>query len=261
MTRREFILAVTAAVAGVPGAAGAVPATTLRRLPLGSVRPRGWMLAQMQQDLEHGFAGRLDTLSPHVANDLFANRLAAADGQLAWWDAESRGNWLWGYTLLAHLADAPQHRERAAALVRSLRATQDADGYLGIHAAAVRYRTGDVENGELWAQSRALLTLLAHHELTGDAASLDSARRAVDLRRPHRRHARPVLRRCAAGTARGHQRRALCSRGRGSSAQIRRLASAISQRRLCGGQPRRPDAGPARPRRSHGRASACRGVR
>ena len=135
----------------------------------------------MQQDLEHGFAGRLDTLSPHVASDLFANRLAAANGQLAWWDAESRGNWLWGYTLLAHLADAPQHRERADALVRSLRATQDADGYLGIHTAAVRYRTGDVENGELWAQSRALLTLLSHHELTGDAASLDAARRAVDL--------------------------------------------------------------------------------
>ena len=153
----------------------------LRRLPFGSVRPRGWMLAQMQQDLDHGFAGQLDTLSPHVASDLFAHRLAAANGQLAWWDAESRGNWLWGYTLLAHLADASHHRERADALVRSLRATQDADGYLGIHTAAMRYRTGDVENGELWAQSRALLTLLAHHQLTGDAASLDAARRAADL--------------------------------------------------------------------------------
>jgi hypothetical protein len=153
----------------------------LRRLPLGSVRPHGWMLAQMQQDLDHGFAGQLDTLSPHVANDLFAHRLTAANGQLAWWDAESRGNWLWGYTLLAHLAGASRHQERADALVRALRATQDADGYLGIHATAVRYRTGDVENGELWAQSRAVLVMLAHHELTGDAASLDAARRAVDL--------------------------------------------------------------------------------
>jgi hypothetical protein len=153
----------------------------LHRLPLGAVRPRGWMLEQMQQDLEHGFAGRLDTLSPHVANDLFTHRLASANGQLAWWDAESRGNWLWGYTLLAHLAAAPRHRERADELVRALRATQDADGYLGMHAAAVRYRTGDVENGELWSQSRALLALLAHHEFTGDAASLDAARRAADL--------------------------------------------------------------------------------
>ena len=131
MTRRDFVLAAAASVAGAPTFAAGVdvqpssgraqpaaaevfeparadPAATLRRLPLGSVRPRGWMLAQMQQDLEHGFAGRLDTLSPHVASDLFANRLAAANGQLAWWDAESRGNWLWGYTLLAHLADVPQ---------------------------------------------------------------------------------------------------------------------------------------------------------
>jgi uncharacterized protein len=204
MTRRDFVLAAAATVAGAPAAAvgadgqpafaasgpaaasvpdlvPAGPAMRLRRLSLGSVRPRGWMLAQMQQDLDHGFAGRLDTLSPHVASDLFANRLAAANGQLAWWDAESRGNWLWGYTLLAHLADQPRHRERADVLVRSLRATQDADGYLGIHAEAARYRTGDVENGELWAQSRAVLTLLAHHDLTGDVASLDAARRAVDL--------------------------------------------------------------------------------
>jgi DUF1680 family protein len=157
------------------------PGASLRRLPLGEVRPHGWMLAQMRHDLDHGFAGCLDSLSPHVANDLFARRLHVANGQLAWWDAESRGNWLWGYTLLAHLADLPRHRERADALVRAMRETQDADGYLGIHDAALRYRTGDVENGELWAQSRALLTLLAHHELTGDVDSLDAARRAIDL--------------------------------------------------------------------------------
>lgn len=135
----------------------------------------------MRQDLDHGFAGSLDSLSPHVARDLFAHRLVDSSGPLAWWDAESRGNWLWGYTMLAHLADAPRHRERAHALVRALCATQDDDGYLGIHAAAARYRTGDAENGELWAQSRALLVLLAHHELTGDLASLQAARRAVDL--------------------------------------------------------------------------------
>jgi DUF1680 family protein len=204
MTRRDFVLAAAVSAAGAPTIAAGVdaqppsgpenpdaagvhepaaadPAARLRRLPLGSVRPRGWMLAQIQQDLDHGFAGRLDTLSPHVASDLYSDRLAAANGQLAWWDAESRGNWLWGYTLMAHLAEAPQHRERADALIRSLRATQDADGYLGIHTPAVRYRTGDVENGELWAQSRALLVLLAHHELTGDSSSLEAARRAADL--------------------------------------------------------------------------------
>jgi hypothetical protein len=155
--------------------------SAMRRLPLGSIVPRGWMRAQMRRDLATGFAGCLDALSPHVARDLFRERLDDATCHAGWWDAESRGNWLWGYTMLAHLSGSEDHRARADALVRELRATQDADGYLGIHSATARYPTGDVENGELWAQSRAILVLLAHYELTGDAAGLESARRAADL--------------------------------------------------------------------------------
>lgn len=153
----------------------------LRRLQLGSVRPQGWLRAQMRRDLDVGFAGCLDMLSHHVHRDLFAQRLEVATGQTAWWDAESRGNWLWGYTMLAHLCDAPEHGGRAEGLIRDLRAAQDRDGYIGIHAPAARFPTGEVENGELWAQSRALLVLLAHHELTGDSASLKAARAAADL--------------------------------------------------------------------------------
>lgn len=153
----------------------------LRRLTLGSLRPRGWLLAQMRRDLGEGFAGELDRLSPHVARDLFAERLLTANGQTAWWDAESRGNWLWGYAMLAYLAGDQRHRARSDGLLLRLRETQDDDGYIGIHLPGVRYPAGTGENGELWAQSRALLALLAHHELSGDPASLTAARRAADL--------------------------------------------------------------------------------
>ena len=163
----------------------------LHRLPLGSVRPLGWLRAQMRQDLDEGFAGRLDELSPHVAQDLFANRLQAATGQTSWWDAESRGNWLWGYAMLAHLCEVSTHRDRVDGLVRALRSTQDSDGYVGIHASPARYPSGEAENGELWAQSRALLVLLAHHELTGDPESLQAARRAADLTLQHYGPGRP----------------------------------------------------------------------
>lgn len=165
--------------------------TGLRRLPLGSVRPLGWLQGQMRRDLDAGFAGCLDSLSPHVARDLFVQRLGSATGHAGWWDAESRGNWLWGYTMLAHLCDSAVHRARAEQLVRALRASQGADGYLGIHATAARFPAGGVENGELWAQSRACLVLLAHHELTGDPASLDAVRRAVDLTLQHYDDGRP----------------------------------------------------------------------
>lgn len=139
------------------------------------------MRAQMLRDLDSGFAGCLDALSPHVARDHFRERLDDATGHAAWWDAESRGNWLWGYTMLAGLSGARAHRARADALVRDLRGTQDPDGYIGIHTATARFPGGEVENGELWAQSRALMVLLAHHELTGDPESLESAQRAADL--------------------------------------------------------------------------------
>ena len=59
----------------------------LRRLPLGSIVPRGWMRAQMRRDLATGFAGCLDALSPHVARDLFRERLDDATGHAGWWDA------------------------------------------------------------------------------------------------------------------------------------------------------------------------------
>jgi hypothetical protein len=116
-----------------------------------------------------------------VARELYRERLELATGHAGWWDAESRGNWLWGYTMLAHLGNSPLHRRRADELVAELRATQDDDGYIGIYSEGARFPVGGAENGELWAQSRALMVMLAHHELTGDPASLASARRAADL--------------------------------------------------------------------------------
>src|SRR5512143_2946980 len=102
--------------------------TPLRPLPLGAVRPRGWLLAQLRRDLEHGFASQLDALTPHAARDPFRERMGSSDDFRAWWDAETRGNWLWGYVMMASLAGLPAHEERVHALVRDLLATRDPDG-------------------------------------------------------------------------------------------------------------------------------------
>jgi len=156
-------------------------APALRLVPLGAVRPRGWMLAQLRRDLDTGFAARLDRLTPRAAHDLFRERIPSSADPRAWWDAETRGNWLWGYVMMAHLAGAPEHEARAAELVAALLDTQDADGYIGIYAPDARYRHADGENGELWGQSRALLPLIAHFEATGDPGLLAAVRRAADL--------------------------------------------------------------------------------
>ena len=160
---------------------GAVVPPAFRALPLGAVRPAGWMLAQLRRDLESGFAARLDQLTPHAAHDLFRDRIPSTTEPRAWWDAETRGNWLWGYVMMAHLAGVPEHRARVAGLMNGLLATQDADGYIGIYAPDRRYRHADGENGELWAQSRALLSLIAWHEAAGAPGALEAVRRAADL--------------------------------------------------------------------------------
>ncbi len=152
-----------------------------QRLPLGSVQPRGWLLAQLRRDLETGFAGRLDALTPHAARDLFREHIASSESYLAWWDAETRGNWLWGYVAMAALAGLPEHQARVADLMAELLRTQDVEGYLGIYGPAWRYAHAEGENAELWAQSRALLALAAFYEATSRADVLAAIRRAVEL--------------------------------------------------------------------------------
>lgn len=152
-----------------------------RILPLGDIRPTGWMLAQLQNDLTRGFAGCLDTLTERAASDLFTHRIESSSQQFAWWDSETRGNWLWGYTMMAGLAGLPEQQSRVNELIGRLKQTQDADGYIGIYSQQSRYQHGHEENGELWGQGRALLALLSHYELTGDPSSLQAAGSAADL--------------------------------------------------------------------------------
>lgn len=150
-------------------------------LPLGAVKPTGWMLNQMRRDLDEGFAGRLDELTSHAANDLFKNRIDTSTNHYAWWDSETRGNWLWGYVMMAYLADHDAHKARVDELLADLKATQDADGYIGVYSNATRYHHATGENGELWGQSRALLAMLAYYELTGDQSYLQAVHKAADL--------------------------------------------------------------------------------
>jgi uncharacterized protein len=154
-------------------------------LPWGAIRPRGWLLAQLRRDLSEGFAARLDELTEHAANDLFHDRVGTSRDQLGWWDAETRGNWLLGLVQMSALADDDDARRKAERLTQDLLATQDEDGYLGIYTPESRYNHPPGENGELWAQSRALLVLLAHHEITGDVQVLDAVRTVVDLTLQH----------------------------------------------------------------------------
>ena len=164
-------------------------------LPLGQVKPEGWIKRQIQENLD-GFTGRLDTLVPRLTMEdkiNGENRLTkkvkskdvgalgdAGDWQVQflWWNSETQSNWRDGYIRSAILVSDQHHLKKLQQYVDYILSTQDEDGYLGIYDQDLRYKF-DNENGELWAKSSLLRGLLAWYEYTHDQNVLTAIERAV----------------------------------------------------------------------------------
>jgi len=167
-----------------------------QRLSFGSIKPMGWLKAQMQKDME-GFVGNLDKLVPELINDPIygAERLhkhskskdlgnlkagdAGGDEQYKWWNSETQSNWRDGYIRNALLLDDKATIEKVKTYINSILTTQDADGYLGIYDKDLRYKFTS-ENGELWAKTTLYRGLLAYYEYTKDQKVWRALVRAVD---------------------------------------------------------------------------------
>ena len=63
-------------------------------LPLRAVKPEGWILKQLNRDLQQGFASRLDHLTAYASNDMFQDRVDTSTNTYAWWGSE-----LWAYQM------------------------------------------------------------------------------------------------------------------------------------------------------------------
>lgn len=198
MERRQFLQFLTAAcvVSANRSIQSAVPAVAdpgaskhqpsggrFRGLPLGQIKPRGWIREQMLGDLQHGFAGCLDQLCPEASSDIFcAHRNGSTAQNLVnsassnWWNGETEGNWRAGHIMMAYLSEDRDSMAKADQYVDRILSYQDADGYLGIFAPELRY----MHDGELWTQTCLLRGLLAYAELTGKTSVRDAVIKAVD---------------------------------------------------------------------------------
>jgi uncharacterized protein len=170
--------------------------TPLQRLPFGSIKPTGWLLAQMQKDVA-GFVGNLDHLVPMLIYDpIYGNgRLnknsaikdlgnqkqgdAEGEEQYKWWNSETQSNWWDAYIRHIVLLDDGQGMEKVRQYIERTLATQDSDGYLGIYQPELRYQFKS-ENGELWSKTTLYRGLLAYYEATGDKNVWQALLRAVD---------------------------------------------------------------------------------
>ncbi len=166
-------------------------------LSFGEIKPRGWLLTQMKNDLRNGYVGHLDELVPELivedeiyGNDRLTEKIKSKDlGTLAsgewavqflWWNSETQSNWRDGWLRNAILTEDTAVLREADTYVRKMLSFQDEDGYMGIYAPDLRFHfTG--ENGELWAQSTLFRVLLAWYEATGNEEVLTAVEKAVDV--------------------------------------------------------------------------------
>ena len=127
----------------------------LRPLPLGRVKPQGWLKAQLQLQA-NSLSGALDEFWPDVKDSAWFGGDAEA------W--ERAPYWLDGVIPLAFVLDDARLKEKAARYVDYILTHQHDDGFLGPKpeedAEAYRF--------DVWPQYLAVKMLIQYHEATGD---------------------------------------------------------------------------------------------
>ena len=165
-----------------------------RLYPYGDVKPSGWILEQMKNDLNYGLTGKFDQINNTVNCNLFvkkerySNRPYAKVGEPGsmpcWWSGEHEGYWKESMIRLAYLTDDQAAKERVDKWVNEILDSTDETGYIGIYADDVPgFSRNDhtKENGELWTQGLINCALLSYYELTGRQDVLDAVEKNAHL--------------------------------------------------------------------------------
>jgi hypothetical protein len=140
-----------------------VPA--FRPMPLGSIRPRGWLARQLRLQAD-GLSGHLDEFWPDVADSKWFG--GAAEG----W--ERAPYWLDGVIPLAWLLQDEQLKEKVTGYIGTIVERQRPDGWYGPYEIDSEGRAYD-----LWAILLANKMMVQYHEATGDASVLRAIEKSL----------------------------------------------------------------------------------
>lgn len=141
-------------------------------LPVGAVKPKGWIYEQMANDAVDGMAGNLQKFRPMYTSSTWVKK-DGSDGA-----AEMTGNWLDGYARMAYMTDTESAKKKADAFVKDVLKAQKRDGYLGNYPDDERYKR---IGRELFNESRIDVALLAYYELTDNKKVLEAVEESVKL--------------------------------------------------------------------------------
>lgn len=138
-------------------------ANTFEPLPLGSVRPTGWLLRQLQIQAD-GLSGHLDEFWPDVADSGWIG------GHAEGW--ERAPYWLDGLVPLAYLLDDPRLKAKAEYWLDYILTHQHEDGWLGpVHDATYGYEH------DPWPVFIVLKAMIQYEQATGDVRVVPAMRR------------------------------------------------------------------------------------
>ena len=133
----------------------------LVKLPIGAVKPAGWIRHQLDLEAE-GMIGRLTEISQWCTFEGNAWVSPDGQGQYGW---EELPYWLKGYIDLGYLTGNQRIIAEAEKWVKAVLATQRPDGYFGDEK--------NRERMDLWPNMIMLYALRTYHEKTGDPAVID----------------------------------------------------------------------------------------
>lgn len=137
-------------------------------LPLGAVRPYGWLEKQLRIQAD-GLSGHLDEIWPDVKDSRWFG--GSAEG----W--ERAPYWLDGFIALAFVLDDQALKDRAAGYIEYILDHQEEDGWLGPRAMVEANGRPENYNYDLWGQLLALKVLAEFHAATGDERVLAAIER------------------------------------------------------------------------------------
>ncbi|MFB6136639.1 MAG: beta-L-arabinofuranosidase domain-containing protein [Halobacteriaceae archaeon] len=133
-------------------------------LPLGDVRPRGWLRRQLEVQAE-GLTGHLDEFHENLSDSAWRG------GER--WGHEQAPYYVDGLVPLAHLLDDPALRAKADGWVEAFLDAQDDHGYLGPVNTDYRPPYYPLDP---WPPYVAMKALYQHHSATGDERAVEAMR-------------------------------------------------------------------------------------
>lgn len=139
-------------------------------LPLGSIRPRGWLARQLRIQAD-GLSGHLDEFWPDIQDS-------------RWFGGDSEGwerapYWLDGLIPLAFLLDDVTLKAKMMRYVEYIITHPHGDGWLGPREMVVAAGRAPNPNYDLWAQLLATKVLVQYGDAAGDPRAIEALAKAL----------------------------------------------------------------------------------